>query len=137
MKAGTYISTTRETEHGVPRFNSWSHQYKINRVMNELQTWFKLNNIVVNTEKTLAIPFYTFQNKKPMLPHVILDGRDVPFNIETKFLHIYIKENIKWNSHIKYFGSKLSTCYYMTNSSKNVTSPYILRTMYFARFMFT
>jgi hypothetical protein len=51
--------------------------------MKELQTWFKLNNLVVYAENTLAIPFHTFQNKKPMLPHVILEGRDVPYNIET------------------------------------------------------
>jgi hypothetical protein len=45
--------------------------------MNELQTWFKLNNLVVNAEKTLAIPFHTFQNKKPVLPHVILEEREM------------------------------------------------------------
>ena len=41
---------------------------------------------------------------------------------------------MKWISHIKYLSSKLSTSYYMINSLKNVTSPYILRTMYFACF---
>ena len=111
-------------------------QCKIIKVMNELQTWFKLNNLEVNTEKTLAIPFHTIQNKKPMLPHIILEGRDVPYSIETKFLGIYINENMKWISHIKYLSSKLSTSYYMINSLKNVTSPYILRTMYFVVFMF-
>jgi hypothetical protein len=77
--------------------------------MNELQTWFKLNNVVVNAENTLAVPFHTFQNKNPMLPQVITEGRDVPYNIETKFLSIYINENMKLNSHIKYLSSKLST----------------------------
>jgi hypothetical protein len=109
-------------------------QCKINKVMNELQTWFKLNNLVVNVEKTLAVSFHTVKNKKPMLPHIFLEGRDVPYNTETKFLGIYINENMKWNSHIKYLSSKLSTSYYMINSLKNVTSPYILRTMYFACF---
>ena len=96
-------------------------QYKINRVMNELQTWFKLNNPVVNAEITLAIPFRTFQNKMLMLPHIILEGRDVPYNIETKFLRIYINENMKWNNHIKYLSSKLSTSYQMIKFLKNVT----------------
>jgi hypothetical protein len=109
-------------------------QYKINRVMNELQTRYKLNNLVVNAENTLAIPFHTFQNKKPVFPRIILERRDVPYNIETKFLGIYINKNIKWNSHIKYLSSKLSTICYMINSLQNVMSPYILRTMYFACF---
>jgi hypothetical protein len=34
-------------------------QYKLNNVMKELQTWFTLNNIVVNVEKSLAISFHT------------------------------------------------------------------------------
>jgi hypothetical protein len=38
-------------------------QDKSNNVMTELQTWFTLNNLVVNTEKTLAISFHTTQNK--------------------------------------------------------------------------
>jgi len=38
-------------------------QYKLNNVMTELQTWFTLNNLVVNTEKTLAMSFRTTQNK--------------------------------------------------------------------------
>ena len=34
-------------------------QCKIIKVMNELQTWFKLNNLEVNTEKTLAVPYHS------------------------------------------------------------------------------
>jgi len=84
--------------------------------MNELQTWFTLNSRVVNVEKTLAMSFHTTQNKKPVLPHVIFEGRDIPYNIETKFLGVYINENMKWNSHIKYLSSKLNTSYYMISS---------------------
>jgi hypothetical protein len=34
-------------------------QYKLNNVMTEIQTWFTLNNLVVNTGKTLAMSFHT------------------------------------------------------------------------------
>jgi hypothetical protein len=103
--------------------------------MTELQTWFTLNNLVVNTEKTLAISFHTMQNKKPLLPHVTFAGRDIPYNTETKFLDIHINENMKWNDHIEHLRSKLNTSYYMIRSLKHVTSPYVLRTMYFACFL--
>ena len=43
--------------------------------------------------------FHTTQNKKPLLPHVIFEGRDIPYNTETKFLGIYVNENMKWNNH--------------------------------------
>ena len=37
-------------------------QYKLNSVMNELQTLFTLNSLVVNAEKMLAMSFHTMQN---------------------------------------------------------------------------
>jgi retron-type reverse transcriptase len=81
--------------------NTNNLQYKLNNVKTELQTWFTLNSLVANIEKTLAMSFHTMQNKKSLLPHVIFEGRDIPYNIETKFLGIYIHENMKWNNHVK------------------------------------
>ena len=118
----------------VTKANTNNLQYKLNNVMNELQTWFALNSHIVNVEQTLAMSFHTMQNKKPVLPHVTFEGRDIPYNTETKFLGIYINENIKWSSHIKYLSSKLNTSYYMISSLKNVMSPYVLRTIYFVYF---
>jgi hypothetical protein len=76
-------------------------QYKINNVTTELHMWFTLNNLVVNAEKTMAVSFNTLQNKRPVSPHITFEGRDIQYNMETKFLCIYINENMKWNSHIK------------------------------------
>jgi hypothetical protein len=82
-----------------PEANMNNLQYKLNRVMTDMQTWFTLNSLLVNVEKMLAISFHTTQNKKPVLPHVIFEGRDIPYNTETIFLGIHINENMKWNSH--------------------------------------
>jgi hypothetical protein len=139
-KAGTYLSTIRGINHGVPQGsilgpvlfslyindlpeniteskivlfaddtdilvkaeNINNFQYKINNVMNELQTWFRVNYLVVNAEKTLALFFHAMQNKNPPLPHIIFEGRDISYNTESKFLGVYINENMKWNIHIKY-----------------------------------
>jgi hypothetical protein len=103
--------------------------------MTELQSWFTLSSLVVNVEKMLAMSFHATQNKKPVLPHVIFEGRDIPYKTETKCFGIYINENMKWNNHIKYLSSKLNTSYYMISSLKNVMSPYVLTTMYFACFL--
>ena len=109
-------------------------RYKLNNVMTDLQTWFTLNNLIVSTEKTLAMSFHTLQNKKSVTPQVTFAGRDIPYNSETTFLGIYINENMKWNNHIKYLSSKLNKSYYMISSLKNITSLHVLRTMYFACF---
>jgi len=89
--------------------NIFNLQYKLNNIMTELQTWFTLSSLVVNVEKTLAMSFHSMKNKKPVLPHAIFEGRDIPYNTETKFLGIYVNENMKWNNHIKYLSSKLNT----------------------------
>jgi len=70
----------------------------------------------------------------PVLPHVIFEGRDIPYRTDTKFLGIYINENMKYNNQIKHLSSKLNTSYYMISSLKSVTSPYVLRTTYYACF---
>jgi hypothetical protein len=66
-----------------------NHQYKISNVMTELQVWFKLQNLVVNADKMIAISFHTLQNKTPVPPHITFEGRDMQYNTETKFLDIY------------------------------------------------
>jgi hypothetical protein len=114
--------------------NSTNLQHKLDNVMTELQTWFTLNSLVVNIEKTVAMSFHTKQNKKPLIPQVIFEGRVIPYNDETKFLGVYINKNMKWSNHIKHLSSKQNKSYYMISSLKNVTSPYYLRTMYFACF---
>jgi hypothetical protein len=63
--------------------------------MKELQTWFTLKSLVVNIEKTLEISFHMTQNKKPVLPRVIFESTDIPYNTDTKFLGIHINENMK------------------------------------------
>ena len=87
--------------------------------------------MLIRRWKCLSTPH---RKKKPVLPHVIFEGRDIPYNTETKFLGIYVTENMKWNNHIKYLSSNLNTNYYMISSLKNVMSPYVLRTMYFTCF---
>jgi hypothetical protein len=35
--------------------------HKINKVMNEMQSWFNMNILVMNTEKTAIMSFHTRQ----------------------------------------------------------------------------
>jgi hypothetical protein len=57
--------------------------------MKDIQTWFTLNSLIVNAEKTVTISFHTTQNQKPALPDVLFEGRGIPYNTDTKFLGVY------------------------------------------------
>jgi hypothetical protein len=53
-------------------------QSRLNSVMKDIQTYFTLNSLILNAEKTLAISFHTTQNKMPALPHFVFEGRGIP-----------------------------------------------------------
>jgi hypothetical protein len=54
-------------------------QYKINRVMNELQLWFHSNNLIINAEKMVAMSFHTWKKKGPLKPQIKFDGLDITY----------------------------------------------------------
>jgi hypothetical protein len=107
-------------------------QFKLNIFMQDIETWFASNCLIVNAGKTTAISFHTSQNKKPALPQVLFEDGEIPYCTEIKFLGVHIKENMKWITHINHLSSKLNTGLYMIKSLTNIRSKHVLRTMYFA-----
>jgi hypothetical protein len=63
---------------------------KINKVKQKLLIWFHVIGLVINTEKTIAIPFYTWQNKSFLKCEVIFKGMDIKYEYETKFLGLHL-----------------------------------------------
>jgi hypothetical protein len=59
---------------------------------------------------------------------------DIKYKNETKFLGLYLTEDVKWEVHIKHVCNMLNKNYYVLQSLKSVTSPDILRSIYFANF---
>jgi hypothetical protein len=53
---------------------------------------------------------------------------------DTKFLGLYLTEDVKWDVHIKHVSGILNKRYYVIQSLKTVTSISILRSVYFANF---
>jgi hypothetical protein len=114
--------------------NESTLQYKIYRVMNELQLWFHSNNLIINAEKTIAISFHSWQKKGPLKPQIKFQGTDIANKLGTKFLSIHINDNVKWDVHIKYLCPKLSKSYYVINSLKDITSSHVIRSTHFTYF---
>jgi hypothetical protein len=57
---------------------------------------------------------------------------DIACKSETKFLGIHVSEYMKWDAHVMSLSSKLSKLGYMIKSLKDVTSPHVKRSIYFA-----
>jgi hypothetical protein len=62
--------------------------------INAPQTWFSVNNLIVNIDKTTTF-FHNYQNVCPVLPHVLFKGRNIPVSGDTKHLGIHISESLK------------------------------------------
>jgi len=59
---------------------------------------------------------------------------DIKYKNETKFLDLYLTEDVKWDVHIKHACNILNKNYCVIHSLKNVTSINTLRSTYFANF---
>jgi hypothetical protein len=55
---------------------------------------------------------------------------DIKYKNETKFLGLYLTEDVKWNVYIKHGCNMLNNNYYAIQSLKTVTSLNTLRNVY-------
>jgi hypothetical protein len=52
-------------------------QPKIKIVIMELESWSYKNNLLINTEKTIALSFHTTQNRNSLKPKVTFNKMDI------------------------------------------------------------
>ena len=71
-------------------------QHEIKNVMMELESLFYKNDLLISTEKTIAVSFHSKQNRNPLKPQVTFNITDIVYKSELKFLGMYISGKI-WN----------------------------------------
>jgi hypothetical protein len=98
---------------------------KIKEVMEQLSSWFHLNKLIINTDKTIAISFHSWQNKNNLKPTTVFQDMDIKYKNDTKFLRLYLSEDVKWDVHIKHMSDILNKSYYVIQSLKTITSRYL------------
>ena len=99
----------------------------IKEVMEQLSSWFRLNKLVINPDKTIAISFHAWQNKNNPKPEIIFQDMIIKYKSETKFLGLHLAEDVKWNVQVKYVCNILNKNYYIIHSLTNVISKNALR----------
>jgi hypothetical protein len=83
----------------------------VNKELRHVSNWFKCNKLTLNTNKTKWVLFHSITKKRFLpskLPQIFIDQNEIKRDFVTKFLGVYLDENITWNHHIDYISNKIS-----------------------------
>ena len=69
-----------------------------------------------------------------IIPQVTFNKMNLIYTAETKFLRVYIKETLKWNTHVQSLANKLSKVSLIIKSLKEILSPCMICNIYFSKF---
>jgi hypothetical protein len=65
--------------------------------------------------------FHTWQNISNSKPHTVFKDMDISYKGKTKFLGLYLTDDIKWKVHIEHLSKILNRNYYVIKSLKDIT----------------
>jgi hypothetical protein len=91
-------------------------------------TAFPPSRLIINTGKTLPLGFHHKLNKHILCPNVVLNDRQIIHASKTKFLRVWLDQNLSWDFHVENVIIKLSKMFCTQNSQITI------KTMYFAYF---
>jgi hypothetical protein len=97
--------------------NNTQMQSDFNIIFEQLIKWFKSNLLFLNFDKT---HFIQFTNKSTCTSAIQITYEDKQISIVTgtKFLGLFINNNLSWKTHIESIKSKLSSACYAVRSVK-------------------
>ena len=110
-------------------FDNLTKETDINRELEKVNMWLKLNKLSLNTQKTKLMLFHREQKHLDEI-NVVINGIEIeqvpPFN----FLGIMLDENLSWKSHIEMVGNKISKVTGILYRLKNVFPGNVLFVLY-------
>ena len=78
----------------------------LNKELDKVLNWLKINKLSLNVKKTLFILFY---NKKRLIyTRINLKMEEIEQVLSTKFIGVIINENVTWSDHIHVLLDKIS-----------------------------
>jgi hypothetical protein len=98
--------------------------------LQQLNTWFNINLLSLNYNKTQFIQFRTTNNQMTQLD-ISYNNRYIPNDTNTRFLGITVDSSLSWKQHIDNLMVKFSTACYAIRSWRPFISHESLRMIYF------
>ena len=102
----------------------------ITRVIYDFQKWCKENNIILNLDKTICLNFYN--KKKHPINNIVVNNISLNESSVTKFLGVFLNDNISWSAHIKHVSRTLSRSYYAILKMKDLLSTHYVLNVYYS-----
>ena len=84
---------------------------QMKKKLKSVSTWFKVNKLSINIDKTKWTIFYPTSKKRfppTKFPELFVDGITLERETVTKFLGVIIDENVLWKAHINTISRKIS-----------------------------
>ena len=83
----------------------------MNKELENVSTWFRSNRLSLNVDKTKLLLFHPlskWQSLSQTLPNLLIENIHIKREHVTKFLGVFIDENLSWKQHIDIVSSKIS-----------------------------
>jgi len=77
--------------------------------------------------------FHSRQKKCPVKPQITFNKMNLIYTAETEFLRVFIKETLKWNTHVQSLANKPSKVSFVIMSPKEIMNPCMLCNIYFSK----
>ena len=111
--------------------NLENYEKQINKIFRDINYWFKLNQLVLNYNKTHYIQF-NMKNRSEYVFKLNYQENYVNNSPHTKFLGLIIDHSLSWKAHIDQIMSKLNTACFVIQTLQAIMSTETLRIVYFA-----
>ena len=114
-------------------FPALNREQEINKELEKLNIWFKLNKLTLNVDKTKCMFFH----KRRAVPSINLSMNNIPIDIVPHFnyLGITLDEHLSWKTHVAMVNGKLSKINGILNRLKYIYPTHVPLTIYKSLFV--
>jgi hypothetical protein len=100
------------------------------KIFQDINNWFKINQLALNYNKTQYLQFST-KNSTDYGLKLNFKGNYVKSSSQTKFLGLIIDDSLSWKAHRDHIMSKLNTAYFAIQMIQPIMSTETLKMVYF------
>ena len=107
----------------------------MNKELRKVANWFKANKLSLNISKTKYSLFHSTRKRKyipNILPPLDIDNVPVKREFVTKFLGVYLDENISWKHHINIVSTKVCKSIGILYRTRCILSKFLRKQLYFS-----